>query len=235
LDPEEIAVIMPALDEEAAIPRVLTDLADLGLLRNTIVVDNGSRDGTARIATSMGAMVVREEQRGYGAACLRGLEALDRCLPSPSIVVFIDADRSDDPHQIPDLVRPISEAGRDLVIGSRNRGRAEPGALFWHQRLGSQIFCLAIHALYGHRYSDLGPFRAIRREALQRLEMRDPTFGWTVEMQVKAILARLRVAEIPVTYRRRVGRSKISGTLAGSVKAAFKIGWTIAALRIRGA
>jgi glycosyltransferase involved in cell wall biosynthesis len=231
---EEIAVIIPALDEERALPGLLEDLAELELIRSTIVVDNGSRDATPRLAESAGAIVVREPRRGYGAACLRGLEVAGRRLASSSIVVFLDADRSDDPCHIAELIRPIREGRCDLVLGSRTTGGAEPGSLLPHQRAGTFLICLMIWLLFGRRYTDLGPFRAVRLDALRGLSMKDTTFGWTAEMQVKAVQKGLRVLEIPVTYRRRVGRSKISGTLGGTARAALKIGWTLAALKLRG-
>jgi glycosyltransferase involved in cell wall biosynthesis len=234
MQPDRIAVIIPALDEEAALPAVLSDLGALGLLATTIVVDNGSRDRTALVAAEAGAAVEREPRRGYGAACLRGIATARGRHPQARVLLFLDADRSDDPSMIPALVDGI-EAGRcDLVIGSRALGHAQPGALQPHQRLGNAFVCAVIRCLFGHRYTDLGPFRAISVEALDRLEMRDKGFGWTVEMQVKALQAGLRVAEVPVPYRRRVGTSKISGTLRGSAGAAMKIGWTVAALRMKG-
>lgn len=229
-----VSVIIPALDEAQAIPAVLADLARLGILASTVVVDNGSKDGTGDIARRLGARVELEPERGYGAACLRGLEILDRELPG-EVVVFMDADRSDDPALIPELVRPILESRADLVLGSRTLGRVEPGAILPHQRAGNLLICCMIHLLFGHRYSDLGPFRAVSRAALGILQMRDRTFGWTAEMQVKAILKKLRVMEVPVPYRRRIGVSKISGTLSGTARAALKIGWILAELRVRGA
>jgi glycosyltransferase involved in cell wall biosynthesis len=229
-----VSVIIPALNEAQALPAVLTDLERLGLLDSTIVVDNGSHDGTGDIARRMGARVEHEPERGYGAACLRGLAALERDLPG-QVVVFMDADRSDDPDFIPELVRPVLESRADLVLGSRTRGQVESGALLPHQRAGNFLICEMIHLLFGRRYSDLGPFRAINRASLKKLQMRDRNFGWTAEMQVKAILMKLRVMEVPVPYRRRIGVSKISGTLSGSVWAALKIGWTLVELRVRGA
>jgi glycosyltransferase involved in cell wall biosynthesis len=231
--PEAIAVVIPALDEERAIPATLADLGALGLLGTTIVADNGSVDRTAAVARAAGARVIAEPRRGYGSACLRGLDVVRREIPRARVVVFLDADRSDDPLIIPDLAAPILDGRFDLVLGSRALGEPEPGAILPHQRFGNALACGAIRACFGYRYTDLGPFRAIRLDALDRLEMSDTGFGWTVEMQVKAILSGLRILEIPVPYRPRVGRSKISGTLSGSAKAALKIGWTVAALRFR--
>jgi glycosyltransferase involved in cell wall biosynthesis len=233
LDPTGLAVIIPALDEEEALPFVLGDLGRLGLLRTTVVVDNGSSDGTALTAAREGARVVSEARRGYGSACLRGIGFVLEHLPSTRILVFLDADCSDDPSLIPDLVSPIRSRSCDLVLGARHPRLAAPGSIRFHQRWGNTIACRTIHALFGHRYTDLGPFRAVSLRALDRLGMSDTGFGWTVEMQVKAIQRGLRVREIPVPYRPRVGRSKISGTLTGSAKAALKIGWTVARLRFR--
>ncbi len=230
---DRVAVVIPALDEEAALPHVLADLRALGLIASTVVVDNGSRDRTARVAAEGGARVVHEPRRGYGAACLRGIEAVEREIPAAAILVFLDADRSDDPALIPDLIRPIRAGAFDLVIGSRAAGRAEPGALRAHQRMGNALACGMIRLLFGHRYTDLGPFRAATPAALKRMRTRDPDFGWTVEMQVKALMEGLRVTEIPVPYRPRMGVSKISGTIGGSARAALKIAWTIAWLRVR--
>jgi len=230
---EGIAVVIPALDEEKAIPPTLADLESLGLLASTVVVDNGSVDRTSVVARAAGARAVPEPRKGYGSACLRGLDFVRREIPGTRVVVFLDADRSDDPRMIPDLVAPILGGQYDLVLGSRALGRSEPGAILLHQRFGNALACGAIRAFFGHRYTDLGPFRAIRLAALDRLEMADTGFGWTVEMQVKAVQAGLRIREIPVPYRPRVGRSKISGTVSGSAKAALKIGWTVAALRLK--
>lgn len=231
MDAEGIAVVVPALDEEPSIGGLLSDLASLGLLRSTVVVDNGSRDRTAEIATAAGARCVREPRKGYGAACLKGIGTIARELPATRIVVFLDADRSDDPSALPSLVAPIREGRADLVLGARSPALSEKGALLPHQRWGNAIVCLSIRLLFGRRFADLGPFRAIALPALERLEMRDTGYGWTAEMQVKAIRRGLRIAEIPVPYRRRVGVSKISGTFSGSTRAALKIGWTVARLR----
>jgi glycosyltransferase involved in cell wall biosynthesis len=227
------AVIIPALDEESALPLVLADLSAAGLLPRTIVVDNGSRDRTAAVAGRMGAHVVEEPRRGYGAACLRGLEAMRTLLPDTEIVVFMDADHSDDASRLPALLEPLIAGAADMVLGARDPALAEKGSLRFHQRAGTAAVCALIGLLFGRRFADLGPFRAVRRGALERLRMGDRSFGWTVEMQVKALLSGLRVMEIPVPYRARVGVSKISGTLRGSAAAAFGMGWMI--LRLRAA
>jgi len=190
-------------------------------VRRVIVADNGSTDSTARVAREHGAMVVFEPRRGYGAACLKAIAALGA--DPPDVVLFLDADLSDDPTEAPLVLGPILEGRADLVVGSRVLGEREPGALTPHARFGNWLATRLLAALYGARYTDLGPFRAIRYDALLSLGMKDRDFGWTVEMQVKAARHGLRHAEVPVRYRRRMGRSKISGTLSGSVRAGAKI------------
>lgn len=217
------ALIIPALDEEHAIGPLL-DAVDRELVRDVIVGDNGSRDATAAVARARGAEVVAVAERGYGAACAG---ALARLRDDVEIVVFMDADGSDDPAEIRLLLGPILENRADLVIGSRPLGTIEPGALTPQQRFGNWLATLLIRLLYGHRYTDLGPFRAIRRELLDRIAMQDRRYGWTVEMQMRALQLKARVAEVPVRYRKRVGRSKISGTVSGVVKAGWWILYTI--------
>jgi glycosyltransferase involved in cell wall biosynthesis len=171
-------------------------------------------------------VVVPAARRGYGSACLAGLDHLRRNDP-PDVVVFVDADFSDSPEELPRLVAPILAGEADLVIGSRVLGRRERGALLPQARAGNLVACLLIRLLYRHRYTDLGPFRAARWDALERLGMSDPNFGWTAEMQVKALRHGLRVTEVPVSYRKRVGVSKITGTVTGTVRAGYKILWTV--------
>lgn len=213
-------MIIPALNEAAALRRVLAEIP-AALVKEVIVVDNGSTDGTARVAAALGARVAREPERGYGAACLRGIDSLS----DTDIVVFLDADHSDFPDELEALVEPILKDRADFVVSTRVV--REKGALQAHQRFGNRLATSLIRILLGASYSDLGPFRAIRRDALDRLEMRDRTFGWTVEMQVKAVKRRLRIVEVPVPYRRRIGKSKISGTLSGSLRAGWGIITTI--------
>ena len=223
-----IALIIPALDEELALATVLDELPR-SLFAQVIVVDNGSRDSTAAVARAGGARVVSEPRRGYGRACLAGLAALDG---AADIVVFMDADASDVPAEAPALLEPILRGEADLIIGSRRLGRAAPAALAWHQRWGNRLVVGLIRLLFGFRYTDLGPFRAIRRASLAQLAMRDTNFGWTAEMQVKAVRRGLRVREVPVSYRPRLGQSKISGTVSGSLRAGIKILWTVLRLRL---
>jgi glycosyltransferase involved in cell wall biosynthesis len=222
--------VIPALDEAGAIGGVL-DALPRDWIRRVVVCDNGSTDATSDVARAHGALVVREERRGYGSACLRALAAL-RADP-PDVVLFLDADGSDDPAEAESLLQPIVEGRADLVIGSRTLGRREPGALTPQARFGNWLATALIRALYGTRWTDLGPFRAVRWDALEGLRMRDPDFGWTVEMQVKAARAGLRGLEVPVRYRRRIGRSKISGTWGGAARAGTKILGTIAADALR--
>jgi len=221
---DRVALILPALNEEKALAATLDSLARRPLAQ-VIVVDNGSVDGTAAAARARGVQVVTELRRGYGRACLAGIAALPGDI---GVVAFMDADGSDDPADLARLLDPIQRDEAELVIGSRALGQAEPGALTLQQRLGNRLATALLRFLYGARYTDLGPFRAIRREALDRLGMRDTNFGWTVEMQLKAARHHLRVREVPVHYRRRRGgRSKISGTFRGTILAGAKILWTI--------
>lgn len=212
-----VGVVIPALNEEAAIGRVIADIP--GWIDRIVVADNGSRDRTADVAQSAGATVVREIEPGYGAACLAGIAAL----PNVDIIVFMDGDYSDYAEEMVKLVDPITEGHCDIVIGSRVRGEREAGALTPQQQFGNWLATRLIQAIWGARYTDLGPFRAISRAALQQLEMADRNYGWTVEMQIKAAEQGLRGLEVPVRYRRRIGVSKVSGTIKGTVKAGYKI------------
>jgi glycosyltransferase involved in cell wall biosynthesis len=216
-----IAVIIPALDEELAIGPLLDEI-DRTLVHEIVVGDNGSRDATAAIAHSRGATVVSVAERGYGAACAGALRAMSADV---DLVVFMDADGSDDPAEMRALIAPIESGAADLVIGARTN--VERGALTPQQRFGNWLATRLIALLYGHRYTDLGPFRAIRRDLLDRIGMTDRRYGWTVEMQVRALQLGARVTEVPVRYRKRVGKSKISGTVTGVLKAGWWILWTI--------
>lgn len=222
----DVAIIIPALDEEASVAGVVREMVASGLAGGVIVVDNGSRDATASRARDAGAIVAPEPRRGYGAACLAGIAALPQ---SCRVVVFVDADGSDDPDDLAMILAPIMAGEADLVIGSRVLGRIEPGAMTWPQRFGNWLAPALIRLLWGGRFTDLGPFRAIRRDALHRLDMQDRDFGWTVEMQVRAAKLGLRCVERPVRYRRRImGVSKISGNLRGVLRAGGKILYIIA-------
>lgn len=220
----DAVVIIPALNEEASIGKVLSDLP-AEWVREVVVADNGSTDATAEVARKGGATVLREPARGYGNACLRAL-AYIRGRP-PDIVVFLDGDYSDYPEELPRVLRPILEGKADLVIGSRVLGQSQPGALLPQARFGNWLATRLIRLLYGVSYTDLGPFRAVRFRALEQMGMRDRDFGWTVEMQVKAARLGLRIVEVPVRYRRRIGVSKVTGTVRGTIGAGYKILYTI--------
>ncbi len=212
-----IGCIIPALNEEAAIGQVVAAVPRW--VDSIVVVDNGSTDATAARAGEAGAAVVRQRERGYGAACLAGMAAL----PATDVVVFLDGDYSDFPEEMHTLVDPIVARRADLVIGSRVAGNAEPGALTPQQQFGNWLATRLVQAIWSVAYTDLGPFRAIRRASLDALGMADRTFGWTVEMQIKAARDGLAALEVPVRYRRRIGVSKISGTLKGTVLAGTRI------------
>ncbi len=215
------SVIIPALNEARSIGHVLRALPRLD---DVIVVDNGSSDRTADVARAHGARVILQPERGYGSACLAGIAALD---PATRIVVFLDADYSDYPEELPRLIEPLIEGRADFVIGSRTRDRASLRALTVQQRWGNWLATRTIRLIWKHPYSDLGPFRAIRKECLDRLRMSDRNYGWNVEMQIKVLREHLRVTEVPVSYRQRIGQSKISGTVRGTVLAGAKILFTI--------
>ena len=221
------ALIIPALNEEASIGAVLDDVP-AGLFEQVLVVDNGSSDRTCDVARSRGAEVVAEPRRGYGHACLRALDSLP---PNIDVVVFMDGDGSDVPAEAERVLAPIRDGHADLVLGSRTLGRAESGALSAHQRAGNALAVFLMRMFWGHRYTDLGPFRALRVSSLHTMGMRDRNYGWTIEMQIKAVCAGLRIVEVPVSYRRRrAGRSKVSGSLWGSFAAGVKILWIVARL-----
>lgn len=221
------ALIIPALNEESAIGDVLKEIPG-GLFEQVIVADNGSTDRTSEVAVSHGAVVVAEPRRGYGNACLKALAQLPE---GTDVVAFMDGDGSDVAAELGTLLEPIEDGRADLVLGSRELGEAERGAMNVHQRLGNLLATLLVRLLFGHRYTDLGPFRAIRVSSLETLDMCDRNYGWTIEMQIKALRAGLRVLEVPVTCRRRrAGVSKVSGNVWGSFAAGVKILWTIARL-----
>jgi glycosyltransferase involved in cell wall biosynthesis len=219
-----VSVIIPTHNEAQAIERVLADLPS-DLTTEVIVVDSNSNDGTPEIAARMGARVVQEPRRGYGRACLTGLAAAN----SPDVVVFLDGDYSDRPSELPILLTPITEGRADITLGSRLQGPRSAGALPGHQAFGNRLAARLIRFLYGLDISDLGPFRAARADVLLALALEETTYGWAVEMILKGALAGFRVVEVPVSYHPRIGESKISGTLKGTVGA----GWFILSLIVR--
>jgi glycosyltransferase involved in cell wall biosynthesis len=219
-----VSVIIPTHNEVQAIERVLADLPS-NLTTEVIVVDSNSNDGTPEIAARMGARVVHEPSRGYGRACLTGLATAN----SPDVVVFLDGDYSDRPAELPILLAPIIEGRADITLGSRLRAETNTGALPWHQSFGNRLAARLIGLLYGLEISDLGPFRAGRADALHALALEESTYGWAVEMVLKGALAGYRIVEVPVSYHPRIGKSKISGTLKGTVGAA----WFILSLIVR--
>jgi len=214
-----VAIIIPAFNEEATIAEVVASVPKK-IAEQIIVVDNASTDATAERARTAGARVVHEPLKGYGAACFAGFQAAREA----DVVVFMDGDGVIDPIQIKDLLYPIGADEADLVLGSRTRGRREPGALLVHARFGNWLTVLLIRWLYGLRVTDLGPFRAIRTDVLQTLDMQEMTYGWPTEMMVKAAKLEYKIVEVPVDYYRRAGgRSKISGTLRGTILAGYYI------------
>jgi glycosyltransferase involved in cell wall biosynthesis len=222
----KIGVIIPAFNEEQSIGLVINAIPE-ELSKIVVVGNNGSTDQTAAVARKAGAVVVDESRKGYGNACLAGMAYLKTLETPPEIVVFLDGDFSDYPGEMSNLIRPIAENEVDLVIGSRVLGNRENGALLPHQQFGNWLAVSMLKWLYGYRFTDLGPFRAIRYDRLMQLDMQDRNFGWTVEMQVKAAKHGLKCTEVPVSYRKRVGTSKVSGTIKGSVMAGYKIIGTI--------
>ncbi|MCB9181514.1 MAG: glycosyltransferase family 2 protein [Flavobacteriales bacterium] len=221
-----VDVIIPAFNEEEAVGHVVRDIPK-ELVREVVVVNNASSDRTRQRAEEAGATVLDQPLRGYGNACLMGIAHLRDKERRPDVVVFLDGDHSDHPEELPRLLAPIAEDQADLVIGSRALGTRERGSMTPQQVFGNRLACTLMRWLYGVHYTDLGPFRAIRWEALEHLGMEDRNYGWTVEMQVKAARQRLPYAEVPVDYRRRIGFSKVSGTLKGTIMAGYKIIATI--------
>jgi glycosyltransferase involved in cell wall biosynthesis len=229
LQGRRIGVVIPTRNEAGALPAVLGAMP--GFVDAVAIGDFRSTDGTQDIARRHGAIVVDVAEPGYGRACLAAIAAL----PPVDVIVFVDGDASDDLTAMADLVRPIVDGAADLALGSRVLGRRERGALTPQQIFGNWLACTLIRAIWGRRFTDLGPFRAISRDALERLGMADRDFGWTVEMQVKAARAGLTTIEIPADYKRRIGVSKVSGTIVGTVRAGSKILWVIAREAMRGA
>lgn len=219
-----ILVIIPAFNEASSIGNVVGDIPK-GLVNEVVVVNNSSTDDTEKNALEAGATVLREDRKGYGFACLKGIDYAkaktgeDR----PDIIVFLDGDYSDYPDQMDELIAPILEKGYDMVIGSRSLGQREKGAMMPQQVFGNWLATRLMRLFYGFKYTDLGPFRAIRFEKLLELGMKDQTFGWTIEMQIKAIKKKLKITEVAVNYRKRIGVSKVTGTVKGTLGAGYKI------------
>ena len=223
-----VAVVIPAWNEEGSIGRVIDELPK-DWVQRIVVADNNSTDYTADVARKFGATVIPASRQGYGSACLAALAYL-RDLPEheqPRIVAFIDADYSDHPDQLPLLLEPIHRGQADFVLGSRMLTPQPPGALLPQAVFGNKLACLLMRIFFGQRYTDLGPFRAISWNALRKLGMRDTNYGWTIEMQIKAAQHELRICEVPVAYRPRIGYSKITGTISGTIRAGYKILYTI--------
>ena len=219
-----VAVVIPALNEAFSIGLVIQAIPR-PLVSEIIVVDNGSTDNTATVARASGATVLSELKKGYGTACLTGIRhAIDH---DAEVIVFLDGDFSDYPEDLPELVRPILDLEYDMVIGSRMIGRRERGAMLPQAVFGNWLACTLMRLFWGYRFTDLGPFRAVTVEALQHMKMFDPTFGWTVEMQIKAAKLKLKCTEVPVRYRKRIGTSKVTGTVLGTAGASVKILYTI--------
>lgn len=218
----DIVVIIPALNEEEAITKVLAHIPSK-IVREVVVVDNNSCDDTAAVAKNFGATVIHENRRGYGFACLKGMEYIMSTHRKTDVVVFLDADYSDYPEEMSSLIQPIVQQDYDLVIGSRFLGRRQKNAMPWQQVLGNRLAVGLINALYRVHYTDLGPFRAIKFGKLLQLNMQEKRFGWTAEMQARAARQKLRYLEVPVSYRARTGTSKISGTLTGTLCAGYGI------------
>ncbi len=221
-----IDVIIPAFNEEHSVEKVIADFPE-NTVRDIIVVNNNSQDGTAVNALLAGATVLNESYQGYGAACLKGMSYIAQKEIKPDIVVFIDADYSDHPEQVYLLLKPIIQEEYDMVIGSRTLGEREKGSMTIQQKIGNKIASALLRWLYKTHYTDLGPFRAIKYSSLLALKMTDRTYGWTVEMQLKAAKMKMKTTEVAVDYRKRIGFSKISGTAKGTVMAGYKIIVTI--------
>jgi glycosyltransferase involved in cell wall biosynthesis len=221
-----VDVIIPVYNEEESIGLVLDDIPR-HLVRQIIVCNNGSTDRTPEVARKHGGIVVDQPQKGYGHACLAGMTYIAATDVKPDIVVYLDGDYSDYPEQMQLLLTPILQGGFDLVIGSRALGNKENGAMMPQQIFGNWLATTLIKLIYGYTFTDLGPFRAIRYDKLKMIDMQDTTYGWTVEMQVKAAKYKLRCTEVAVDYKKRIGESKVSGTIKGTILAGHKILWTI--------
>ncbi len=225
----KIVVIIPALNEEKSLPLVIRDIPK-DIVREIIVVDNGSSDKTFSVAQEAGSTVLKEERKGYGYACLKGIEYAKE--KKPDIAVFLDADHSDYPEEMLHLLNPIIEEDYDMVVGSRTLGKREKGAMTPQSFYGNKFGAFLIKHFFGFSFTDLGPFRAIKFKKLIDLNMQDKTYGWTVEMQIKAVKKKHKIREVPVSYRVRIGKSKVSGTFKGTIMASYKILLTIFKYRL---
>jgi glycosyltransferase involved in cell wall biosynthesis len=221
-----VDVIIPVYNEEDSIGKVISEIPDT-IVRNVVVCNNGSKDRTASVAESHGAIVVHQPEKGYGNACLKGMDYITNLEIKPDIIVFLDGDYSDYPSEMVDLVKPIVTENVDMVIGSRALGEMQSGAMMPQQIFGNWLATTLIRIIYSYEFTDLGPFRAIKYPVLMDMQMEDKTFGWTVEMQVKAAKMKLKTTEVAVRYRKRIGKSKVSGTIKGTILAGHKILWTI--------
>jgi len=221
-----IRVIIPAFNEEKSIPKVIADIPKDWVME-IIVVDNASTDNTSEEVKKAGATILYESRKGYGSACLKGIEYVNALESTTDIIVFMDADYSDFPEQLPLVVQPIMEDDYDMVIGSRALGQKENGSMTPQQIFGNWLASRLLKLFYGVNFTDLGPFRAIRFDRLIALNMVDTNYGWTVEMQIKAAKQDLKMIEVPVDYKKRIGISKVSGTVKGTIMAGYKIIWTL--------
>lgn len=221
-----VDVIIPVYNEEDSIGKVISEIPDT-IVRNVVVCNNGSKDRTASVAEAHGAIVVHQPEKGYGNACLKGMEYIANLVIKPDIIVFLDGDYSDYPSEMVDLIKPIITENVDMVIGSRALGEMQSGAMMPQQIFGNWLATSLIKIIYSYEFTDLGPFRAIKYPVLMDMQMEDKTFGWTVEMQVKAAKMKLKTTEVAVRYRKRIGKSKVSGTIKGTILAGHKILWTI--------
>lgn len=224
--PEVIRVIIPALNEEKSIAKVINEVPK-ALVTEIIVCDNNSTDKTGLKAKEAGATVLTELEKGYGASCLKGIDYVNKLDEKTDIIVFLDGDYSDYPEEMNQVVAPLQNNEADMVIGSRALGRKEKGALTPQQVFGNWLASKMLYVFYGEKFTDLGPFRAIRLDVLNKLEMKDRNYGWTVEMQIKAAKQKIRSVEVPVNYRQRIGFSKVSGTVKGTLMAGYKIIFTL--------
>ena len=221
-----VKVIIPAFNEENGVGSVIREIPK-DIVDEIVVVNNASTDETEKVARAAGATVLKEETKGYGRACLKGIDYVSQQEVKPNIIVFIDADYSDYPEELPNLIAPILNDGFDLVIGSRAMGQKQKGSMTPQQIFGNRLATSLLRLFYKVKFTDLGPFRAIKYESLIALNMQDKTYGWTVEMQLKAAKQKMKCVEVPVNYRQRIGFSKISGTIKGTIMAGYKIIWTI--------